>query len=243
MTETILILGGTREAAELAARLVIARPDARLVTSLAGRTKEPSPLSGEVRIGGFGGAEGLAQWLTENHVSLFIDATHPFAKTISDNAVEAAGISGVPLYRLARPSWSREDGDRWIEVESLEAARDAIPPRARVFLALGSQHIAAFEDRDDAHFVVRMIDQPERKPDLRHHTLVLGRPGDNAAVETILFLSHAITHIVCRNSGGKAGYAKIEAARRMGLPVIMIERPVSSRDGYATIDDLIAALP
>ena len=243
MTETILILGGTREAAELAARIVIDRPDARIVTSLAGRTKEPSPLSGEVRIGGFGGAEGLAGWLSENEVSALIDATHPFAKSISANAVKAADISGVPLYRLARPAWVKQGGDRWIEVATLEAASDAIPARAKVFLALGSQHIAAFEKRDDVHFVVRMIDQPERKLDLPNHTLVLGRPGDSAAVETILFLSHAITHIVCRNSGGEAGYAKIEASRKMNLPVIMIARPASSPAGYATIDDLLAALP
>ncbi len=242
MRETILILGGTREAAELAARMVIERPHARIVTSLAGRTKEPSPVAGEVRTGGFGGAEGLADWLRENRASVLIDATHPFAKTISANALKASEISGVPLHRLARPAWTKQAGDDWTEVATLEDARDAIPPRGRVFLALGSQYLAAFGDREDIHFVVRMIDQPEQKLDLPDHALVLGRPGDSAAAETMLFTAHRVTHLVCRNSGGEAGYAKIEAARILGLPVIMIARPKSSKDGHATIDDLIAAL-
>jgi precorrin-6A/cobalt-precorrin-6A reductase len=224
MRETILILGGTREAAELAARLVIERPDARIVTSLAGRTKEPAPLSGEVRTGGFGGADGLAKWLTENRASVLIDATHPFAKTISANAVKASELSGVPLQRVARPAWPKQAGDDWVEVRTLEDARDAIPPRARVFLALGSQHIDPFKSRDDVHFVVRMIDQPEKKLGLPNHALVLGRPGDSAAAETMLFTAHRVTHLVCRNSGGEAGYAKIEAARNLGLPVIIIAR-------------------
>lgn len=242
MTETILILGGTREAAELAARLVTTRPDARIVSSLAGRTKEPAPVSGEVRTGGFGGAEGLANWMRENQVSVVIDATHPFAKTISANAVKASAISGVPLHRLARPAWSRQEGDEWIEVATLAEARDAIPPGARVFLALGSQHIAPFKERDDIHFVVRMIDPPGPASDLPDHALVLGRPGDTPAVEAMLFVAHSVTHIVCRNSGGDAGYAKIAAARDLGLPVIMIARPGASSPGHATIGELLAAL-
>ncbi|MCC0037281.1 MAG: cobalt-precorrin-6A reductase [Hoeflea sp.] len=222
--ETILILGGTREAAELARELVTSRPEARIITSLAGRTKEPAPLAGEVRTGGFGGVEGLARYLRETGVTRMIDATHPFARQISANAVEAAGIFGVPLEIRTRKPWLRHSGDNWIEVQTLEAARDAIPPRARVLLALGSQHIGLFASRDDVHFVVRMIDPPAKPLDLPDHALVLGRPGDTAAVETMLLIAHSITHIVCRNSGGTAAYAKIEAARELGLPVIMVGR-------------------
>lgn len=222
--ETILILGGTREAAQLAKELVATHPGARIVTSLAGRTKEPAPLAGEVRTGGFGGVDGLARYLVENTVTRLIDATHPFARQISANALEASRVSGVPLEIRTRKPWTRQPGDTWIEVETLEQARDAIPPRARVLLALGSQHIGLFASRDDVHFVVRMIDRPDTPLDLPDHALVLGRPGDTAAVETMLLIAHSITHIVCRNSGGTAAYAKIEAARELGLPVIMVGR-------------------
>ena len=222
--EIILILGGTREAADLAKELIAAKPAARIITSLAGRTKEPAPLAGEVRTGGFGGIEGLVQYLRETGVTQLIDATHPFARQISANAIEAARLAGVPLDLRTRKPWAKQPGDAWIEVETLEAARATIPRRARVLLALGSQHIGLFASREDVHFVVRMIDPPEEPLDLPDHALVLGRPGDTTAVETMLLTAHSITHIVCRNSGGKAAYAKIEAARELGLPVIMIGR-------------------
>ena len=222
--ETILILGGTREATELAKQLVAAHPDARIITSLAGRTREPAPLAGQVRTGGFGGVEGLARYLRETGVTRMIDATHPFARQISANAVEAARLTCVPLDIRTRKPWVRQPGDNWIDVDTLVAARDAIPPSARVLLALGSQHIGLFASREDVHFVVRMIDPPEKPLDLPDHALVLGRPGDTAAVETMLLIAHSITQIVCRNSGGKAAYAKIEAARELRLPVIMIGR-------------------
>ena len=211
-----------KEAAELARDLVKNNPAARVISSLAGRTKEPVPLAGETRTGGFGGIEGLVRYLQETNVTRLIDATHPFARQISANAVQAAKIAGVPLDIRTRKPWTKQPGDAWIEVETLEQARDAIPPRARVLLALGSQHIGVFASRADVHFVVRMIDKPEQPLALPDHTLVLGRPGDTAAVETMLMIAHSITHIVCRNSGGTAAYAKIEAARQLGLPVIMV---------------------
>jgi precorrin-6A/cobalt-precorrin-6A reductase len=224
MNQTVLILGGTREAAELAAELVREHPDWRIVTSLAGRTKEPKPVAGEVRIGGFGGAEGLAAYLRAEGVTRLIDATHPFARQISENARQAAQSAGVRLEVRMRPPWRKRDGDNWIEVASLDGACDAIPAGARVLLALGSQHIAAFGSRSDVHFLVRMVDPPETPLPLSDHALVLGLPGRTAEEETALLEAHAITHIVCRNSGGDGAYAKIEAARRLGLPVIMIAR-------------------
>ncbi|WP_420410207.1 cobalt-precorrin-6A reductase [Hoeflea sp.] len=222
--ETVLILGGTREAADLARQLVADRPDARIITSLAGRTREPAPLEGEVRTGGFGGAPGLARFIEYQGVTQLIDATHPFARQISANAAEAARLTGVPFEVRTRNPWTKRPGDRWTDVKTLEEARDAIPSGARVLLALGSQHIRLFSSREDVHFVVRMIDRPEEPLSLPDHSLVLGRPGDSAAVETMLLLAYSVTHIVCRNSGGKAAYAKIEAARQLGLPVIMVER-------------------
>jgi precorrin-6A/cobalt-precorrin-6A reductase len=222
--ETVLILGGTKEAAALAAELVAAHPGWRVITSLAGRTKEPKPVAGEVRIGGFGGAEGLADYLRREHITSLIDATHPFASQISANAKRAASLTGIPLDTRTRPPWQKQPGDMWLEFTSLEEARDAIPAAARVLLALGSQHIAPFAARADVHYVVRMVDPPEGPLTLPDHELVIGMPGDVEA-ETALLQRHAITHIVCRNSGGDGAYAKIEAARREAVTVHLIALP------------------
>ena len=221
--ETILILGGTREAAELAANLAAARPDWRIVTSLAGRTKEPAPLAGETRTGGFGGAEGLAAYMRTEGVTRLIDATHPFATRISANARAAAEMTGIQLDVRTRAPWQRQPGDIWTEVSSLQEACDALPAGARVLLALGSQHIALFATRADVHFLVRMVDRPERPLPLPDHALLIGKPGKTAAEEGKLLTKHAITHIVCRNSGGEGAYAKIEAARQLHLPVVIVQ--------------------
>ncbi|MEM1365136.1 MAG: precorrin-6A/cobalt-precorrin-6A reductase, partial [Pseudomonadota bacterium] len=157
MTETILILGGTKEAAALAAELVEAKPNARIVTSLAGRTREPKPVIGEVRIGGFGGRDGLTAWLKAERVTQVVDATHPFAIQISNNAKQACAATGIPLEVRTRALWEQKAGDNWLPVPSIEAAITAIPPHARVLLALGSQHIGPFVQRADVWFLVRMI--------------------------------------------------------------------------------------
>ena len=217
----VLLLGGIREAADLAGVLVAAGHN--VMSSLAGRTKEPQPLAGELRIGGFGGATGLALFLQEKAIDVLIDATHPFAKNMSANAVLAAKATHCRLIVYARAAWQKQTGDNWIEVEDLAAARDKIPANARVLLALGSQHIAVFKTRKDVHFLVRTVDAPPRPFDLPNHTLILGKPGDFMAEKQIL-TKHCISHIICRNSGGLGAYAKIEAARFLNLPVIIINR-------------------
>jgi precorrin-6A/cobalt-precorrin-6A reductase len=222
--ETILILGGTKEAVALAAELVSAHPDWRVITSLAGRTKEPKPVAGEVRIGGFGGGQGLADYLRRERITRLIDATHPFALKISANAKHAAALTGIPLETRTRPPWQKQPGDIWLEFTSLEEARDALPPAARVLLALGSQHIAPFAARADVHYVVRMVDPPDQPLALPDHALVIGMPGDVEA-EAALLKRHGITHIVCRNSGGDGAYAKIAAARRISVTVHLIALP------------------
>jgi precorrin-6A/cobalt-precorrin-6A reductase len=222
MAERILILGGTREAAELAAELVAQGHD--VTTSLAGRTREPEPVAGKLRTGGFGGAAGLAAYLVANAFTRLIDATHPFAKQISANAAEAAKNAGVELETRTREPWRREPGDNWIEVETLEAARDALPPGASALLALGSQHIAPFASRGDVRFVVRMVDPPHEPVPLPNHELVIGKPGDTPEAESQLLKRYAITHLVCRNSGGARSHAKIAAARILGLPVVIVGR-------------------
>lgn len=240
--ETILILGGTREAAELAARLVSAKPAARIVTSLAGRTKEPAPLAGETRAGGFGGAEGLAAWLREHRATALVDATHPFAETISRNAASAALAAGVPLLRLARPAWTRVPGDDWREVASLDAAAAALAPGAVALLALGRQHLAPFAPRRDCRFVVRMVDPPGT-PLPFPAELVLGRPSADPAEEAALLSQRGVGVIVCRNSGGDGAYAKIVAARSLRLPVIMVARPDDGNGkSFATVEAVLDAM-
>ena len=224
MRPKVLILGGTAQAAELAARLA-AEGEFAVVTSLAGRTNDPAPLAGDLRVGGFGGIGGLAQYLTDNRIARVVDATHPFATRISANAVAACALAGVPLEVVSRPQWFRHQDDDWQDFASLEDAAAALPAGARAFLALGRQHLAAFERRQDCHFVIRMIDQPVEPLPFADFELIRGRPSADPGVEAALFTSRAITHLVCRNSGGEAGYGKIVAARRLRLPVLLIARP------------------
>lgn len=223
MPEKILILGGTAEAADLAARLV-AEGKVDVLTSLAGRTANPAPIAGSVRIGGFGGPEGLARFIVENQIDRVIDATHPFATRISENARLACASAGIPLERLDRPSWVCNDNDRWTEVDTLEEAAAALPGGACAFLALGRQYLSAFEKRDDCHFVIRMVDPPQKALGFRDFELILGKPSGDADSEAELLKRHRITHLVCRNSGGIAGYGKVLAARKLALPVVMIRR-------------------
>ena len=218
----ILILGGIKEAAELARKHVSEGHD--VTTSLAGRTKEPRPIAGKTRIGGFGGVEGLAEFLTKNQFDLLIDCTHPFAKQISANAVEASKQAHVKLEIHTRKPWQPQTGDQWIEVDTLEEMRDAFPSNARVLLALGSQYIDLFKSRDDVFFLVRMVDKPNEPLPLPKYTLLEGKPSTDWREEAELLKDHSITHIACRNSGGTGAYAKIEAARALKLPVFILRR-------------------
>ncbi len=227
MAEKILILGGTREASDLAAELVAAGHD--VTTSLAGRTREPAPIAGKTRIGGFGGADKLADYLRAGKFTQLIDATHPFATRISANAKRAAELAGVAFEQRTRSPWQRQPGDHWIEVASLEAARDILPSGASVLLAIGGQHLGAIAGRDDIHFVIRRVDPPDRPNAFANCDWVIGRPGD-VDDEIRLLRNKRITHIVCRNSGGDASYAKIEAARQLGIPVVIVAPPDAGRE-------------
>lgn len=220
--EKILVLGGTREAADLARELAAKGLD--VTTSLAGRTKEPAPVEGKLRIGGFGGAEGLAAYLKEEGFTRVIDATHPFAKTISANAVKACETAALPLDIRTRVPWQKQPGDLWTEVATLEDAARALPGNARVLLALGRQYLDAFLSRTDCHFVIRMVDPPESPLAFASHEILTAKPSTDPVEEAALFRNHTITHIVCRNSGGDGAYAKIVAARKIELPVVIVGR-------------------
>lgn len=236
MTLRLLILGGTGEALALAARLA-ELPRLHAVSSLAGRTQSPIRPAGETRIGGFGGVEGLARYLEEQRIDLVIDATHPFAAGISASAAQACDALGVDRLMLVREPWEAVPGDRWIEVADIEAAAAAIPDSARrVFLTVGRQELAAFAPRDDTHFLVRQIDPPETPP-FRACTLITGRGPFTAEAERELLIEHRIDALVGKNSGGTATYAKIAAARALGLPVIMVRRPPAPQgEQVATVE-------
>ena len=218
----ILILGGIKEASNLASKLIDESHD--VTSSLAGRTKEPKPVKGKIRVGGFGGVEGLVHYLKHNQIELLIDCTHPFAKQISANAKEAAKLSGVILKTHKRAPWEKQEGDNWQEVSNLEEARDILPKNSRVLLALGSQYIDLFKTRSDVFFLVRMVDKPENGLSLPDYKLLIGKPSPQWQDEKTIIKENKLTHIVCRNSGGTGAYARIEAARKMNLCVIIVSQ-------------------
>lgn len=220
----ILILGGTTEARELAAALT-AHPGVRVTTSLAGRVSRPGAVEGEVRIGGFGGAEGLADWLRSEQVDAVVDATHPFAESITANAAQAATATGVPAVVLRRPGWRPDPADNWHEVASLDEAAALLPSLGhRVFLTTGRLGLAAFAHLTDLRFLVRSVDPPE--PPMPPHTeVLLARGPFTVTDETALLHEHRIDVLVTKDSGGAATSAKLTAARRLTLPVVVVRRP------------------
>ena len=230
-TTRLLILGGTGEAAALA-RAALARfgDEIEVTTALAGRTTRPGPIPGQVRIGGFGGAAGLAQYLAEHEIDRLIDATHPFAAEISRAARLACNQAEVPRLLLLRPAWRRHPLDRWIEVDSVEAAAQIVGRVGRrAFLTVGAGEVDAFAPATGVRFLVRMIDPPRDPLPLRFHEVVLGRGPFALAEERHLLQMKAIDVLVCKASGGAATEAKLVAARELSLPVIMVRRPLTER--------------
>lgn len=167
----------------------------------------------------------MVAYFEKENVSAVVDATHPFALKITTNTKLACKLAGLPLQQISRPPWRAAPKDDWQMVEHLQAASQAIPKAAKVFLALGSQHLDEFVGRDDVEFTIRMVDAPETSPKFKHLTLVKGLPGKTVEAEKSLLSAHNITHLICRNSGGERGFMKLIAARELGIKVIMIERP------------------
>lgn len=225
MTHRILILGGTIEARQLAGKLA-ARADISVILSLAGRTENPAAQVVPVRVGGFGGAGGLAAYLRQNKIDLLIDATHPYAARISANAAEAARMTGVPIVALRRPGWEAVEGDRWMLVDTVASAVTALGsvPR-RVFLALGRQEVAAFKAAPQHHYLIRSVDPVEPRLAVPDATYLLARGPFHEVDERALLQEHRIDVVVSKNSGGEATYGKIAAARALGIEVVMIRRP------------------
>jgi precorrin-6A/cobalt-precorrin-6A reductase len=243
MVRRVLILGGTGDAAELARRAV-ALPDLTVISSLAGRTEAPTVPVGPVRIGGFGGVEGLVNYLQQEQIDALIDATHPFAAQISWNAATAAQQVEIPFLMLIRPAWEPVAGDHWIETTSHEAAAQLLSDLAqRIFLTIGRQELAAFAHLTDRWFLMRMIDPPQPGSPVPPGELLLERGPFSLEHERALLQQYQIEAIVSKNSGGAATYAKIEAAREARLPVVMIQRPAMPVGrAVSTVDQAMAWL-
>jgi precorrin-6A/cobalt-precorrin-6A reductase len=221
----VLILGGTSEASILQRRLA---DDARfsVTLSLAGRTSAPAKSAVSTRVGGFGGPQGLVAWMTEHRIALVCDATHPFAARISRNAATACEQAGVPLLAIRRPAWQPLEGDAWTDVEDMTAAAAALgaTPR-RVVLTIGRQELAAFATAPQHAYLARTIEPVGDIVSLPSLVVTSAR-GPFALQDEIAFLEDARAEVlVTKNSGGEATYAKIAAARMLGLPVIMVRRP------------------
>jgi precorrin-6A/cobalt-precorrin-6A reductase len=236
----ILILGGTEEARLLAAAVV--ERGHHVTLSYAGRTTDPVPHQGEVRVGGFGGADGLSDYIVAEGIERLVDATHPYSTQIAANAVEAAQRSDVKLIRLIRPAWPEPQDGSWRHVPNVEEAAANLPRGARALLTVGHRGLDHFLARTDCSFVVRSIEPPEQKLPV-HARSLLQRPPFYVGAETELMRYEGVSHLVTKNSGGAQTEAKLRAAQQLRLTVMMIARPVlpDARE-VPTVGQALAAL-
>ncbi len=243
VAERLLILGGTGEAAALAEAAHAAFPDLDVISSLAGRTDAPRTLPGRVRVGGFGGTHGIESFLRHERIGLVIDATHPFAATVSAHAAAACAATATPRLLLLRPPWQPRPGDRWLEVADMaEAARLVATIGRRAFLTLGPGDLAAFAGASRVFFLVRLIQPPREPLPFADHDLVVARPPFNLEAERTLFARYRIDTLVTKQSGGGAE-AKLAAAREVGAAVVMIRRPEKPHgERVATVAEAMAWL-
>lgn len=223
----VLLLGGTFDAHVLSTRLHAAGVPA--IYSYAGATQTRRNTALPTRVGGFGGVAGLLQFLRDERITHVLDATHPFAAQMSSHAIEACAQLGIPLLAMERPAWQAQAGDRWTTVADMSAAAKALPQDgSTVFLAIGRKQLAAFVPcADGHHFVLRVVDAPEAALPLPAASceLVIARGPFQLADELALLRQHRVSTVVSKNAGGPDTYAKIEAARQLGLPVVMVQRP------------------
>lgn len=236
----VLLLGGTFEARRLATALNEQFPGLTIVASYAGSVQDLPDLPVPMRIGGFGGIDGLTNYLETHNVRLVIDATHPFASQMSHHAAAAAHFTSRPLIRLERPEWQPQEGDDWQNAADMPAAADSLHSGSRVFLAAGRKEIERFVHRHDIFALTRMIEPPDIPlPD--HWHLELARPSQSVQDEIQLMQRHYISTLVCKNSGGTRSFAKLEAARALKLPVIMVQRPkLPKSDVYGSVNLIVS---
>ena len=240
MRPNLLILGGSREASDLALRIAGTKIDA--VFSYAGVVERLREQPIKTRVGGFGGVDGLAAFLLDNEITHIVDATHPFAAQMSSNAVAASARTGVPLLALTRSPWSKTPGDTWHTAPDMNAAIAALSGEPqRIFLAIGRTEIAGFTAQPQHHYVLRLVDAPTAAPPLEDCTVIVDRGPFDVTSDRALLVDHQIDLVVSKNSGGDGARAKIDAARQLGLPVLMIDRPVlPDRPLTNSVDEVIA---
>jgi precorrin-6A/cobalt-precorrin-6A reductase len=216
----VLVLGGTAEGRELARRL---HPHVEIISSLAGRVPDPALPVGPVRIGGFGGVDGLRRWLRDERIDAVIDATHPFAATMTAHAAEVCRELAMPHLVLARPPWDPDDAI--VVASDVDAAESVAEQRySRVFLTTGHSGVKAFAG-SDAWFLIRAVSEPDHASLPRHHQLVLSRGPYRYDDEFALLREHRIDALVTKNSGGDMTRAKLDAAAALDIPVVMVVRP------------------
>ncbi|MGR3460736.1 MAG: cobalt-precorrin-6A reductase [Roseovarius sp.] len=239
MTPNLLILGGTTEARRLCS--AVARAGLTGTVSVAGRVDRPAPQALPLRVGGFGGVAGLVDYLHRNDVTHLIDATHPFAAQMSANAVAACAETSVPLLALTRAPWQAQPGDRWQHMPDIAGAVAALNgPKRRVMLAVGRMHLAEFAAAPQHFHLLRLVDAPDGPLPLPDCHAVVGRGPFTVEGDMALMRYHRIEIVVSKNAGGTGAQAKIVAARRLGLPVIMIDRPaIPPRRETHSVDDVM----
>lgn len=237
MPEKLLILGGTREAYQLAEILNAQFTQEKLnfISSLAGTTKKPNIPAGKFRTGGFGGLSGLKNFLVKEKISLLVDATHPFAERISKNALLASSEIGIPLLVFNRPPWVKKYNDQWIEVSSLENAvkylknlekkTGSLFSTGLIFLTTGNKDLRLFQNSLNCNFLVRTVEKPELVSEWPKAMFLKDRGPYTLENEIKLLKNHKISMLVSKNSGGASTYAKIEATRHLKIPVLMVRRP------------------
>ncbi len=220
----LLILGGTTEANALAK--AVCEQGVNATYSYAGRVKNPRPQPLPTRVGGFGGADGLARYITENAVTHVVDATHPFAAQMSRNAAKACAQTGIALAALTRPAWQGDAGDTWQHVADIPAAVAALQGATRrVFLAVGRMHLQEFAAQPQHDYLLRLVDEPDSVP-MPKAQIVVARGPFTLDDDIALMQAHKTELVVSKNAGGTGARAKLDAARNLGLPVLMIDRPV-----------------
>lgn len=238
-----LILGGTTEARELARRIsLMIGKKVRVTTSLAGRRKTTPALAGDVRIGGFGGIEGLRAYIGENAVDLVVDATHPFADVMSDHANVACTAAGVARLQVLRSPWPMPPKAKYLEVDGLTGAADILPRIARrIFLTTGIGGLEAFSGLKSLWFLIRLIDTPKGPLPLDDYELITGAPPYSLEDERALLVEHDIDTLVAKQSGGDGTAAKISAAAEAGATIVLIRRPPPEPGPTAeTVDEAFA---
>lgn len=232
----VLILGGTGEAYDLAEGIDTTFGDrVALVSALAGRTNDPRQPVGQVRLGGFGGVDGLKTYLQDTSVYCVIDATHPFAAQMTEQADAACRQMAVPYLRLDRPAWAPQEGDQWHMVPDVSAAAQLLPGIGSVaFLTVGTKELEAFRDLEGVQIAMRLVDPPAEPVPLEEVVMILGKGPFDLDDERALLALHRIDILVTKNSGGEATEAKLTAAREAGIPVIMIDRPAQHVEPVVT---------